>query len=101
MSTATTEAPREMERDTIYVGRQKPVMAYVLATLTALANSPAVSIKARGAAISLAVDVAQITIHRFAKGAKVAGIKLDTEQLPSQNGGMRNVSTIDIQLTTA
>jgi DNA-binding protein len=90
-----------MERDTIYVGRQKPVMAYVLATLTALANSPAVSIKARGAAISLAVDVAQITIHRFAKGAKVAGIKLDTEQLPSQNGGMRNVSTIDIQLTTA
>lgn len=89
-----------MERDTIYVGRQKPVMAYVLATLTALANAPTVNIKARGAAISFAVDVAQITIHRFARGARVAAIKLDTEQLPSEQGGTRNVSTIDIELTT-
>jgi len=74
-------------------------MDYVLATLTCLNNSPDVTLKARGAAISLAVDVAQITIHRFAPGLRVAETKLGTEQLPSQEGGTRNVSTIEIKLT--
>lgn len=87
--------------NTVYVGRQKPMMNYVLATLTCLNNSPDVTLKARGAAISLAVDVAQITMHRFASGVKVADIKLDTEQLESQEGGTRNVSTIEIRLTTS
>lgn len=87
--------------NTVYIGRQKPVMNYVLATLTCLNNSPEVTLKARGAAISLAVDVAQITIHRFASDVRVADIKLDTEQLQSQEGGTRNVSTIEIKLTTS
>ncbi len=85
--------------NTVYIGRQKPLMNYVLATLTCLNNSPDVTLKARGAAISLAVDVAQITIHRFASGVRVTDIKLDTEQLQSQEGGTRNVSTIEIKLT--
>ncbi len=86
-------------RNTVYIGRQKPVMSYVLTTLTCLNNSPDVILKARGAAISLAVDVAQITIHRFAPGLRVADIKLGTEQLESQEGGTRNVSSIEIRLT--
>jgi DNA-binding protein len=76
-------------------------MDYVLATLTCLNNSPVVTLKARGAAISFAVDVAQVTIHRFATGLRVADIRLDTEQLPSQEGGTRNVSSIEIKLTTS
>ena len=76
-------------------------MNYVLATLTCLNDSPVVILKARGAAISFAVDVAQVTIHRFATGLRVADIRLDTEQLPSQEGGTRNVSSIEIKLTTS
>jgi|TARA_B100000315_G_scaffold260695_1_gene324164 DNA-binding protein len=84
--------------DTVYIGRQKPVMTYVLAAISALNNSPSVILKARGAAISLAVDVAQITIHRFVQAAQVANIKLDTEELSGQDGRPRNVSTIEIEL---
>lgn len=87
-----------MDRNTVYIGRQKPVMNYVLAALTCLNNSPNVVLKARGAAISLAVDVAQITINRFSPETKVLNVKLDTEQLTSQEGGLRNVSTIEIEL---
>ena len=76
-------------------------MNYVLATLTCLNNSPNVILKARGAAISLAVDVAQITMHRFVQGVKVSNVKIDTEQMQSEEGGTRNVSTIEIELTTA
>lgn len=87
-----------MDRNTVYIGRQKPLMNYVLATLTCLNNSPNVVLKARGAAISVAVDVAQITINRFSPETKVANVRLDTEQLASQEGGTRNVSTIEIEL---
>jgi len=77
-------------------------MNYVLATLTCLNKSPVVILKgARGAAISFAVDVAQVTIHRFAPDLRVADIRLGTEQLPSQEGGARNVSSIEIKLTTS
>lgn len=87
--------------NTVYIGRQKPMMNYVLATLTCLNNSPNVTLKARGAAISLAVDVAQVTIQRFVSGVKVANIKIGTEQMQSQEGGTRNVSTIEIELTAS
>ena len=87
--------------NTVYVGRKKLMMDYVLATLTCLSRSPDVVLKARGAAISLAVDVAEVTMHRFAPGLRVAGIKLDTEQLPSKEGGTRNVSSIEIRLTNS
>ena len=75
-------------------------MNYVLAALTCLSNSPNAILKARGAAISLAVDVAEITVHRFGQGVRVAGVKIDTEQMVSQEGGNRNVSTIEIELTS-
>jgi DNA-binding protein len=88
-------------RSTVYIGRQKPFMNYVLATLTCLNNSPNVILKARGAAISLAVDVAEVAVKRFgADRIKVADVKIDTEQMISQEGGNRNVSTIEIELTT-
>jgi len=84
----------------VFVGRKKPVMNYVLAALTCLSNSPEVILKARGAAISLAVDVAEITIHRFGSGVKVTDVKIDTEVMVSQDGGNRNVSTIEIKLVS-
>jgi DNA-binding protein Alba len=86
-------------RNIVYIGRQKPMMNYVVATLICLNNSPDVTLMAQGGAISFDVDVAQITTHRFALGLRVADIKLGTKQLPSQEGGTRNVSTIEIKLT--
>jgi len=96
----TDKSKEPLSHNIVYIGRQKPVMNYVLAALTCLSNSPNVILKARGAAISLAVDVAEITVKRFGSGVKVAGVKIDTEQMVSQEGGNRNVSTIEIELTT-
>ena len=68
-------------RNTVHVGSQKPLMNYVLVTLTCLSNSPVVILKARGAAVSCAVDVARVTMNRFAPGLRVAGTTLGTVQL--------------------
>jgi DNA-binding protein len=98
---SNNESKEPANWNTVYIGSQKPLMNYVLATLTCLSNSPVVVLKARGAAISFAVDVAQVTMNRFAPGLKVAGITLGTEQLPSQEGPDRNVSSIEIKLTNS
>lgn len=99
MSNSDSREPAS--RNTVYIGSQKPLMNYVLATLTCLSNSPVVILKARGAAISFAVDVALVTMNRFARDLRVAGIKISTEQLPSKEGGTRNVSSIEIKLTNS
>ncbi len=73
-------------------------MNYVLACLTSIQNgSDAVAIKARGRAISTAVDVAQIIVNRFATNMIVKSIDIDTEQVKSiETGNMSNVSSITI-----
>ena len=49
------------EQNTVYVGR-KPIMNYVLAVITSFNSSDTkeVTLKARGRAITAAVDVAEI-----------------------------------------
>ncbi|AAB89299.1 MULTISPECIES: DNA-binding protein Alba [Archaeoglobus] len=87
-----------MAEHVVYVGN-KPVMNYVLATLTQLnEGADEVVIKARGRAISRAVDVAEIVRNRFMPGVKVKEIKIDTEELESEQGRRSNVSTIEIVL---
>ena len=82
-------------RDTIYIGK-KPLMAYVTSTLIQLANFPQVTIKARGLSIGRAVDVAQIIIRKTDSGHSIGDIKISSEALESQDGKIRNVSTIEI-----
>lgn len=54
------------ESNTIFVGK-KPVMNYAPACLTLLQNGTSdITVKARGRAISKAVDAAQILTKRFA-----------------------------------
>ncbi len=87
-----------MTEHVVYVGN-KPVMNYVLATLTQLnEGANEVVIKARGRAISRAVDVAEIVRNRFMPGVDVKEIKIDTEELESEQGRRVNVSTIEIVL---
>jgi DNA-binding protein len=85
--------------NTVLIGK-KPAMNYVLACLTLFQNGVnEVHIKARGKAISTAVDVAEITRKRFATEAKVKDIKIDTEQLKNaETGTMNNVSSIEITI---
>ena len=101
-STKQHEATKQPEtsgpRDTIYIGK-KPLMAYVTSTLIQLSNIPCVYIKARGMSIGRAVDVSQIISRKTENaGYSIGNIKIGSESLESQDGRMRNVSTIDIEV---
>jgi DNA-binding protein len=83
----------------VFIGRNPP-MSYVLAVLTGFSSSKAedIILKARGRAITTAVDVAEITRRRFMKELSVSTIIIGTEELPRDGGGTRAVSTIEITL---
>ena len=76
-------------------------MSYVLAVITAFTSSDIkeVTLKARGRAITTAVDVAEITRRRFMKELNEGKITTGTEEMPQEEGGTRMVSTIEITLT--
>lgn len=106
MPEKTTEERKAEKRKTndnvIYVGN-KPPMSYVLATVTQFntSGSDEIIIKARGRAISRAVDTAEITRNRFIKDAKIKDIKIGTESVThEEEGRTSNVSSIEITLTT-
>lgn len=83
----------------MFIGK-KPTMNYVLAVVTQFNNGTNdVAIKARGRAISRAVDVAEIVRHRFIPGVSYKEIKISTENIPTEGGGTANVSSIEIYLT--
>ncbi len=86
------------EENTIFIG-SKETMSYVMALLTQFnSGSDEVVIKARGRAISKAVDVAEITKNRFLEGSKITDIKTETEELENEEGGTTNVSSIEITM---
>ncbi|MCL4438486.1 MAG: DNA-binding protein Alba [Thermoplasmataceae archaeon] len=86
------------EENIIFVGK-KPTMNYVLAVVTQFnSNVDRIVIKARGKAISKAVDIAEITRHKFIHEAKYDSIKVATETLQGERGES-NVSSIEITLT--
>jgi len=86
----------------VFIGSKTP-MDYVLAVMTRLSanDSKEVILKARGQAITTAVDVAEITRNRFMKDLKVSRIAIGTEEMPAREGEnrARMVSTMEITLT--
>ncbi len=91
------KTPRK-DQNTVYIGN-KPPMNYVMAVITAfnMSDTDKVVLKARGRAISTAVDVTEILRNRFFKDAKVNAISIGTEQItPREGGNPRNVSTMEI-----
>jgi DNA-binding protein len=86
----------------VFIGR-KPAMSYVLAIITSLSSSSAkeITLKARGQAITTAVDVAEIARSRFLKDLKIGKISIGTEEMPPREGQTRPrmVSTMEITLT--
>lgn len=92
------EEQAKIEDNVILVG-QKPSMAYVLGVVTIFSEGKSdVLIKARGRAISRAVDVAEIVRRRFVQDAKIKSIDIGTEERELQTGQKINVSTITITL---
>ncbi len=86
------------KNNVVYIG-SKPVMNYCLAVLSCLQNNNnTVELKARGRAISSAVDVAEVTRNRFMENLNVENIEIGTEELEGHEGQKRNVSTITIVL---
>ncbi|HID47688.1 MAG TPA: DNA-binding protein Alba [Methanothermococcus okinawensis] len=85
---------------TVFVGK-KSIMNYVLAVLTQfnVENVDKVVIKARGKAISKAVDVEEMVRNRFLPDVKVEEVKLGTEKVKNEDGKTVNVSTIEIVLS--
>jgi DNA-binding protein len=89
------------EKNDVLIGR-KPAMNYVLACITLFhGGANEVNVKARGRAISRAVDVVEIVRRRFLPDVKVKNIDIGTEQLQSNEEGRNtptNVSTIEIKV---
>jgi len=87
------------ESNSVLIGR-KPVMNYVLACITIFhGGAKEINVKARGRAISRAVDVVEIVRRRFLTDVKVHGINIGTQQLQIEGANTStNVSTIEITL---
>ena len=74
-----------------------------MAIITAFSSgvNKEVTLKARGQAITTAVDVAEIARNRFIKELKVNSIAIGTAEMPPREGEnkSRMVSTIEIALS--
>ena len=88
-------AQRSAPYNHIFVG-QKPVMNYAMSALIQLTQAGEVVVKARGMAISRAVDVAEIVTKRLGNGQfKVKDIGISTEVV-GEGPETRNISSIEI-----
>jgi archaea-specific DNA-binding protein len=88
---------QQVKENTVFVGN-KPVMNYVLAVVTQFNNgAEEVTIKARGKAISRAVDTAEISLNRFLESIIKKEIITSTEIIDTDTG-KTNVSSIEIIL---
>jgi DNA-binding protein len=87
------------DANVVYIG-SKPPMAYVMALITAfnITGTESVVLKARGRAISRAVDVAEIARNRYLNDIMTEKIEIGSEQMPRDDGSTRGVSTISISL---
>jgi DNA-binding protein len=97
----TTKKSEEKKPEIVFIGN-KPPMSYVMAVITAMSSGDIseIMLKARGRAITTAVDVAEITTNRFIKDLKVSAIGIGTEEMPPREGENRSrmVSTMEITL---
>ncbi len=95
----------ESNENSVFVGK-KDTMTYVFSVQTQANSHENIFIKARGNAISKAVDVSQISVHRFLKGWHVKDVKLGTDERPMQpregeeiTNETQRVSFIEIELS--
>ncbi len=93
----STETLGEMAQQNIVLIGKKPTMNYVLAVVTQFNNgAKSVKIRARGNAISRAVDVAEISRNRFLTNLAVKDILINSEEISNEDGTKSKVSSIEI-----
>ncbi|MFW9778664.1 MAG: DNA-binding protein Alba [Candidatus Heimdallarchaeota archaeon] len=87
------------QENVVFIGN-KPVTAYVMACVTQFnRDAEQIVLKARGRAISRAVDVAEVLRRRFMTNqVDVTNIEIGTEQIETREGNMSNVSAIEITI---
>jgi DNA-binding protein len=91
-------AEKEAESNVVFVGK-KPAMSYVLACVTQFnTGTPDIILRARGRAISHAVDVAEIVRNKFVTDTEIKDVKIGTEEVETEQGEKLNVSSIEIVL---
>jgi len=98
---AAKGAPKESAENVVLIGK-KPVMNYVIACLTFFnAGEREVVVKARGRAISRAVDTVELLRRAFVKDLELKNIEIGTEEMARPEGQRSNVSTIEITVAKA
>ena len=86
-------------RNLILIG-VKPLVTYLNSTLTQLSTLRTVTIKARGKRITQAVDVSQFILKRMHSiGYSISDVRISSDALESKDGKIRNVSTIEIDIS--
>ncbi len=89
------EQKKSYPPNNIFIGK-KPLMVYALSAQLQLSTYPEVVLRARGRAISKAVDVAQVLVNRIGKDLyELGSINIGTEEV-GEGEQKRNVSTIEI-----
>ena len=85
--------------NTVYIGK-KGTMAYVMAVIIQMnqKGNNEVILKARGKAISRAVDVAEIVKNKFADEIRADTIRIYTEEVKGDGDNTLKVSAIEINL---
>ncbi len=96
---AKIETPKSKRDESVVFVGSKPLMSYITACVTQLNRNPEeLVIKARGRAISRAVDVAEVLRNRFMPDLVVRNIAISTEQVKTAEGNTANVSAMEITL---
>ena len=90
---------KKMEGNVVLIGK-KPVMNYVVACLTFFnSGEKNVTVKARGRAISRAVDTVELLRRAFVKDLALQGICIGTQEIQRvEENRKSNVSTIEISM---
>lgn len=88
----------EEDDNTVYIG-SKPPMSYVLAVVTQFSEDrDEVHVKARGKAVSRAVDVAEMVTREHVSESEVDNIEIGTDEIETDEGDEMKVSSIQIDL---
>ena len=96
---AKKETITQVSENMVLIGR-KPVMNYVVACLTFFnSGDKKIVVKARGRAISRAVDTVELLRRVFIRNLQLQDISTGTEEVTRGEGQKINVSTIEITVT--
>ncbi len=94
--------PEKVEKAGVVLVGKKSAMIYAIAITTAFKENEKVVVKARGRAISKAVDAVEIARNRFLADVEIEKITLGTETVSipvsKDEVRLRNISTIEIVL---